>query len=150
MKHARVFTVFYCTSIVMMLIFLHGCAGTMHTSATQSVPTVTTETHTKVEQLVENPKTGVYEMEVVREEHTKTTVTTETHTKVEQLVENPETGVYEMKVVREEHTKTQPPMPPRTPNAHTTHGHSAGKTDWGFYALNVLIIAVKLYMLMSD
>ena len=92
MQHASVFTVFYCASIVLMLILLYGCAGTTHTPMTQSVPIVTTETHTVVEQLVKNPETGAYEMKVVSEERTRTTTRTETHTKTEQLVKNPETG----------------------------------------------------------
>ena len=116
MKQNRVWTVFYCTSIVMMSILLHGCASTI-----QLVPLVGT---------------------------------TETHTKVEQRVKTPETGAYEMKVVSEERTKTQSSMtgnnlfvPPRTPNAHTKHGHSTGKTDWVVYTASLLIIAVNLYLL---
>lgn len=92
MQHASVFTVFYCASIVLMLILLYGCAGTTHTPMTQSEPIVTTETHTVVEQLVKNPETGAYEMKVVSEERTRTTTKTETYTKTEPLVKNPETG----------------------------------------------------------
>ena len=116
MKHASVFTVFYCTSIVLMLVLLHGCASTTHTQTTPAVPMMTTETHTTVEQRVKNPETGDYEMKVVSEEHTKTQSSmteTETHTIVKQRVKNPETGNYEMKVVSKEHTKTQSSILPK-------------------------------------
>ena len=91
MQYANVFTVFYGASIVLMLILLYGCAGTIHTPMTQSVPIVTTETHTVVEQLVKNPETGAYEMEVVSEERTRTTTRTEKHFRKEkhaQLTDN--------------------------------------------------------------
>lgn len=114
MKQNRVWTVFYCTNIVMMSILLHGCAGTTHTHTTPSVPLV---------------------------------VTTETHTKVEELVKNPETAGYEMMVVSEEWSRTVSTDPPRTPNAHTNHGHSTGGTDWAVYALSLFIIGVNLYLL---
>ena len=120
MKHASMFTVFYCTSIVLMLVLLHGCASTTHTQTTPAVPMMTTETHTVVEQLVKNPETGDYEMKVVSEEHTKTQSTM---------------------------TGNNAFVPPHTPSAHANPGHSAGKTDVGFYALNVLIIAVNLYLM---
>ena len=109
-----------------MSILLHGCAGTAHTPTTQPVPLMTTETHTKVEQLVKNPETGAYEMMVVSEERVRT--------------------VRERVVYRQHADLTGNNVfyPPRTPNVHTNQGHSAGKTDWEFYALNVLIIAVNL------
>ena len=84
MRQNRIWTAFYCTSIIMMLILFHGCAGTTHTPVTQSAPIVTTETHTVVEQLVKNPETGAYEMKVVSEERIRTRVSS--HTTV---VDNP-------------------------------------------------------------
>ena len=120
MKKHRVWPVFYCTSIVMMAILLHGCAGTTHTPATQSVPTVTTETHTIVKQRVQNPETGGFEMKVVREERTQT--------------QSPMTGNNVFVV-------------PRPPHAHTNPGHSTQGTDWVVYTAGLLIIAVNLYWL---
>ena len=112
MKQSRVWTVFYATSVIIMLILLHGCAGTMQTHTTQSVPLITTETRTKVEQRVKNPETGDHEMMVVSEERARTVstttstpstpiLTTEEHTLVWKRGVNPETGVSEMQLVSE-------------------------------------------------
>ena len=120
MKMPCVWTVFYCTSLVVMAILLQGCAGTTHTPASPSVSTVTTQTHTIVKQRVRNPETGGYEMKVVREERTQT--------------QSSMTG----------NNVSNPPLPP---NAHTKHGQSTGETDWVVYTAGLLIIAVNLYLL---
>ena len=117
MKQSRVWTVFYCTSVIFMSILLHGCAGTRHTPTTQSVPIVTTETHTIVEQRVKSPETSAYEMKVVSEERARTVSTQTGET------------VFD---------------PPRSPNAHTKHGHSAGNTGWYFYTLSLFLAAFYL------
>ena len=108
-KHGSVFTVCYCTSIVLTFILLYSCAGTTHTQTTQSVPILTTETETVVWKRVKNP----------------------------------ETGVTEMRLVSKEHTKTQTPTAPKA-------GHSAQKTDWGFYAVCYLIIGVSYLIIALD
>ena len=118
-KHDSVFTGFYCTSIVLTLIFFSSCSGATYTQTKQEVPILTTETETVVRKPVENPETGVYEMRVVSKTHTKT------HTRM-----------------------TENNVPLRPPNAHTNAGHSAEKKDddWEFYALSLLIMALSLYV----
>lgn len=119
-KQSPVLTLFYSISVVVMFIFLHGCAVP---PSSQPV-LLTTETQTIVEKRVKNPETGAYEMRVVRETHTKT-LSSRTGKLVsehsEELVRNPETGVYETRIVRETHTKTQTGNP--------VSEHSAGKPD---------------------
>ncbi len=61
-------TVLRSTSLVLTLILLYGCAG----KTQPPVSMLTTETHTKVWKRVVNPETGISEMRLVSEEHTKT------------------------------------------------------------------------------
>ena len=117
-KQSPVLTLIYSISVVVMLIFLPGCA----VPPSSQPALLRTETRTIVEELVKNPETGAYEMKIVSETHTKkqfskTGNLVSGHSVVEELVKNPETGVYEKnpetgvyekrRVISETHTKTQ-------------------------------------------
>ncbi len=71
-KNASVFTGCYCMSIVLVLIFLYGCAGPTRIQMPHPVSMVKTETEMVVWKWVENPETGVYEKRLVSKEHTET------------------------------------------------------------------------------
>ena len=64
-QHSIVLAGGFCISIVLVLTLLNGCAVTTHTNPAKSILITTSETQKEVWKFVENPETGVPEMQLV-------------------------------------------------------------------------------------
>ena len=80
-RHGNMLTVCCWTFTVLALILFYGCSGAIRTTTMEQVPAVASDTITEEWQLVENPDTGLMEMQLVH--RVRTTVSTSSSSSTE-------------------------------------------------------------------
>ncbi len=148
-RRGTVLTAYYCTFVVLALIFLHGCSGAAKIESTEPVTRITTET-TEVEcRYVLNPETGELEKLPVHKTQTIVTQTpSETIEEEWEYVPNPKTGELEKFLVRETHTTVTQTSSIKFSKSEEEDRHSDERTDYDYLILTGMSLTIILINLL--